>query len=139
MARVRDHAAEYAALKARAQAAGLSTRAYRRARAENPLKYGAPITQRKIRQRLLKFEPVSTANTTDRNIRANLIKALANRGATGDLADIADRRIAHHPHATLASFNRTYKQWERDASSGDRFYLTADEYDEIGSILYYRD
>lgn len=138
MARVRDYAAEYATLKTRAYSAGLSTRAYRRARKDNPLKYGAPSTQQKIRRRLVKFEPVETANTTSNNTRAHLIQALAKRGATGDLAAIADRRISTHTRADLALFNKIYNR-HNDATDGGNFWLTPEEYADVGTILYYRD
>lgn len=135
MARVRDYAAEYATLKARAQAVGLSTRAYRRARKDNPLKYGAPSTQQRIRRRLVKFEPIETANSTPQNVRQNLARALARRGAAGDLDKRAAERIKLSSPDQIARFNKLYNS--SDLMHSDEFWLSDDDYAEIGHMLYY--
>lgn len=62
MARVRNHAAEYAALKARAQAAGMTTRAYRRARKAEPTKYYSPRAQVTLKRRADLIAGIAAAN-----------------------------------------------------------------------------
>lgn len=49
--RVRDHKAEYAAIKARAQAAGLTVRGFRRARKAESTKYYSPRAQVTLKRR----------------------------------------------------------------------------------------
>lgn len=124
MARVRNHAAEYAALKARAQAAGLSTRAYRRARKAEPTKYYAPRAQVTLQKR---------ASIVDQ-----IVNVHASRGHTVS-ADAVEKHVRYATPEQRNRFSRDYVQWEIAADSGERFWLDDDDYDDLGFLLYYRD
>lgn len=124
MARVRNHAAEYAALKARAQAAGLSTRAFRRARKAEPTTYYAPRAQATLQKR---------ASIVDK-----LVNAHASRGHTVS-PDTVEKRLQYATREQRTRFSRDYVQWEIAADSGERFWLDDDDYDDLGFLLYYRD
>lgn len=124
MARVRNHAAEYAALKARAQAAGLSTRAYRRARKAEPAKYYAPRAQVTLQKR---------ASIVDQ-----IVNAHASRGHTVS-PDVVEKHVRYATPEQRNRFSRDYVQWEIAADSGERIWLDDDDYDDLGFLLYYRD
>lgn len=115
MPRVRDHAAEYARLKARAQAAGLSTRGFRRARKAEPEKYYTPRAKKSLVTRTL----------VDRIVAAN--KARGANATDKQLYAAARKRLAKAKPGTIAAFERQWKQtdgqvWESPSSTpgGDR-------------------
>lgn len=136
MARVRDHAAEYAALKARAQAAGLSTRAYRRARKENPLKYGAPRTQQTIRRRLVKFEPIKSANVTRRpaNLQEQIVRAHHSRNEPA-YPDSIQRHANRATPEQAKRFDQLIRQWDGKGP----FWIEDSDYEELAFLLWYKD
>jgi len=110
MPRVRDHAAEYARLKARAQAAGLSTRGFRRARKAEPEKYYTPrakksLVTRTLIDRIVAANKTRGANATDKQLYA-----------------AARKRLAKAKPGTIAAFERQWKQtngqvWESPPST----------------------
>ena len=124
MPRVRNHAAEYARLKARAQAAGLSTRGFRRARKADPAKYYSPRAQ------------VTLAKRT--SLVQQLINVHKSRGTSVSQSTV-ENRVQYATPEQRANFSRTYQQWEIAADSGERFWLDDDEYDDLGFLLYYHD
>ena len=124
MPRVRNHAAEYARLKARAQAAGLSTRAFRRARKADPAKYYSPRAQVTLNKK--------------RSAILTLIDAQKSRGVTITV-DVAKQRLEHATPAQRTTFSRDYQQWVLDGATGERYYLDDDLYDDLGFLLYYHD
>jgi len=111
MPRVRDHAAEYARLKARAQAAGLSTRGFRRARKAEPEKYYTPrakksLVTRTLIDRIVAANKTRGANATDKQLYA-----------------AARKRLAKAKPGTIAAFERQWKQtngqvWESSTRGG---------------------
>ena len=122
MARVRNHAAEYARIKARAEAAGLSTRAFRRARKTEPEKYYAPraLAAKHNRERIV--EQIQRAHESrGETVSQETVQKQVNR-ATPEQRD---------------KFSRTYKQWEVAADSGDVFWLEDEDYDDLGVLIYY--
>jgi len=110
MPRVRDHAAEYARLKARAQAAGMSTRGFRRARKAEPEKYYTPrakksLVTRTLVDRIVAVNRARGANATDKQLYA-----------------AARKRLAKAKPGTIAAFERQWKQtngqvWESPSST----------------------
>ena len=140
MARVRDHAKEYAALKARAQAAGLSTRAYRRARKQAPETYYSPRAQKTVARRIQAGEEPSSARTFgDKRSKEVLRLALLARGADPATIDkVVALRVKHSTPDQRAQLTRVYHDWEYDIS-GDRLWLDNDVYDDIGYLLWYKD
>ena len=124
MPRVRNHAAEYARLKARAQAAGLSTRGFRRARKADPAKYYSPRAQVTLNKQ--------------RSAIQTLIDAQKSRGVT-ITADVAKQRLERATPEQRARFSRDYKQWVLDGATGERYYLDDHVYDDLGFLLYYHD
>ena len=140
MARVRDHAKEYAALKARAQAAGLSTRAYRRARKQAPETYYSPRAQKTVARRIQAGEEPSSARTFgDKRSKEVLRLALLARGADPTTIDkVVALRIKHSTPDQRAQLTRVYRDWENDPTE-DRLWLDSDVYDDIGFLLWYKD
>lgn len=140
MARVRDHAKEYAALKARAQAAGLSTRAYRRARKQAPETYYSPRAQKTVARRIQAGEEPSSARTFgDKRSKEVLRLALLARGADPTTIDkVAALRVKHSTPDQRAQLTRVYRDWENDPTE-DRLWLDSDVYDDIGFLLWYKD
>ncbi len=140
MARVRDHAAEYAALKARAQAAGLSTRAYRRARKQAPETYYSPRAQKTVARRIQAGEEPSSARTFgDKRSKEVLRLALLARGADPTTIDkVVALRVKHSTPDQRAQLTRVYRDWENDPTE-DRLWLDSDVYDDIGFLLWYKD
>ena len=124
MPRVRDHAAEYARLKARAQAAGLSTRGFRRARKAEPEKYYSPRAQVTLSKR--------------RSTLQTLIDAQKSRGVVIS-ADAAKQRLERATPEQRARFARDYHQWVLDGATGERYYIDDGLYDDLGFLLYYHD
>lgn len=124
MARVRNHAAEYARIKARAEAAGLSTRAFRRARKTEPEKFYAPraLAAKHNRERIVQ----------------QIQRAHESRGET-----VSQETVQKHVNRATPEqrdkFSRTYNQWEVAADSGDVFWLDDEVYDDLGFLMYYRD
>lgn len=122
MARVRNHAAEYARIKARAEAAGLSTRAFRRARKTEPEKYYAPraLAAKHNRERIV--EQIQRAHESrGETVSQETVQKQVNR-ATPEQRD---------------KFSRTYYQWEVAADSGDVFWLEDEDYDDLDVLMYY--
>lgn len=140
MARVRDHAKEYAALKARAQAAGLSTRAYRRARKQAPETYYSPRAQKTVARRIQAGEEPSSARTFgDKRSKEVLRLALLARGADPTTIDkVVALRVKHSTPDQRAQLTRVYRDWENDPTE-DRLWLDSDAYDDIGFLLWYKD
>lgn len=140
MARVRDHAKEYAALKARAQAAGLSTRAYRRARKQAPETYYSPRAQKTVARRIQAGEEPSSARTFgDKRSKEVLRLALLARGADPTTIDkVVALRVKHSTPDQRAQLTRVYRDWENDPTE-DRLWLDSDVYDDIGFLLWYKD
>ena len=140
MARVRDHAKEYAALKARAQAAGLSTRAYRRARKQAPETYYSPRAQKTVARRIQAGEePSSTRTFGDKRSKEVLRLALLARGADPTTIDkVVALRVKHSTPDQRAQLTRVYLDWENDPTE-DRLWLDSDVYDDIGFLLWYKD
>ena len=140
MARVRDHAKEYAALKARAQAAGLSTRAYRRARKQAPETYYSPRAQKTVARRIQAGEEPSSARTFgDKRSKEVLRLALLARGADPTTIDkVVALRVKHSTPDQRAQLARVYRDWEDDPTE-DRLWLDSDVYDDIGFLLWYKD
>ena len=140
MARVRDHAKEYAALKARAQAAGLSTRAYRRARKQAPETYYSPRAQKTVARRIQAGEEPSSARTFgDKRSKEVLRLALLARGADPATIDkVVALRVKHSTPDQRAQLTRVYRDWENDPTE-DRLWLDSDVYDDIGFLLWYKD
>ena len=140
MARVRDHAKEYAALKARAQAAGLSTRAYRRARKQAPETYYSLRAQKTVARRIQAGEEPSSARTFgDKRSKEVLRLALLARGADPTTIDkVVALRIKHSTPDQRAQLTRVYRDWENDPTE-DRLWLDSDVYDDIGFLLWYKD
>ena len=140
MARVRDHAKEYAALKARAQAAGLSTRAYRRARKQAPETYYSPRAQKTVARRIQAGEEPSSARTFgDKRSKEVLRLALLARGADPTTIDkVVALRVKHSTPDQRAQLTRVYRDWENDPTE-DRLWLDSDMYDDIGFLLWYKD
>ena len=139
MARVRDHAKEYAALKARAQAAGLSTRAYRRARKQAPETYYSPRAQKTVARRIQAGEEPSSARTFgDKRSKEVLRLALLARGADPTTIDkVVALRVKHSTPDQRAQLTRVYRDWENDPTE-DRLWLDSDVYDDIGFLLWYK-
>ena len=124
MARVRNHAAEYARIKARAEAAGLSTRAFRRARKTDPEKYYAPraLAAKHNRERIV--EQIQRAHESrGETVSQETVQKQVNR-ATPEQRD---------------KFSRTYNQWEVAADSGDVFWLDDEDYDDLDVLMYYHE
>ena len=122
MARVRNHVAEYARIKARAEAAGLSTRAFRRARKTEPEKYYAPraLAAKHNRERIV--EQIQRAHESrGETVSQETVQKQVNR-ATPEQRD---------------KFSRTYNQWEVAADSGDVFWLDDEVYDDLAVLIYY--
>ena len=140
MARVRDHAKEYAALKARAQAAGLSTRAYRRARKQAPETYYSPRAQKTVARRIQAGEEPSSARTFgDKRSKEVLRLALLARGADPTTINkVVALRVKHSTPDQRAQLTRVYRDWENDPTE-DRLWLNSDVYDDIGFLLWYKD
>ena len=140
MARVRDHAKEYAALKARAQAAGLSTRAYRRARKQAPETYYSPRAQKTVARRIQAGEEPSSARTFgDKRSKEVLRLALLARGSDPATIDkVVALRVKHSTPDQRAQLTRVYRDWENDPTE-DRLWLDSDVYDDIGFLLWYKD
>lgn len=143
MARARDHAAEYAALKARAQAAGLSTRAYRRARKQAPETYYSPRAQKTVARRIQAGEEPSSARTFgDKRSKEVLRLALLARGADPTTIDkVVALRVKHSTpdqRSQLTRVYRDYRDW-KNGPTGDRLWLDSDVYDDIGFLLWYKD
>ena len=140
MARVRDHAKEYAALKARAQAAGLSTRAYRRARKQAPETYYSPRAQKTVARRIQAGEEPSSARTFgDKRSKEVLRLALLARGADPTTIDkVVALRVIHSTPDQRAQLARVYRDWEDDPTE-DHLWLDSDVYDDIGFLLWYKD
>lgn len=140
MARVRDHAKEYAALKARAQAAGLSTRAYRRTRKQAPETYYSPRAQKTVARRIQAGEEPSSARTFgDKRSKEVLRLALLARGADPTTIDkVVALRVKHSTPDQRAQLTRVYRDWENDPTE-DRLWLDSDVYDDIGFLLWYKD
>lgn len=126
MARVRNHAEEYARIKARAEAAGLSTRAFRRARKTEPEKYYAPraLAAKHNRERIVQ----------------QIQRAHESRGETVS-QETVQKQVNRATPEQRDKFSRTYKQWEvadsGDADSGDVFWLDDEDYDDLGALMYY--
>lgn len=140
MARVRDHAKEYAALKARAQAAGLSTRAYRRARKQAPETYYSPRAQKTVARRIQAGEEPSSARTFGNKRSKEVLRlALLARGADPATIDkVVALRVKHSTPDQRAQLTRVYRDWENDPTE-DRLWLDSDVYDDIGFLLWYKD
>ena len=126
MARVRNHAAEYARIKARAEAAGLSTRAFRRARKTEPEKYYAPraLAAKHNRERIVQ----------------QIQRAHESRGETVS-QETVQKQVNRATPEQRDKFSRTYNQWVVDADSGadsgDVFWLDDEVYDDLGALMYY--
>lgn len=122
MARVRNHAAEYARIKARAEAAGLSTRAFRRARKAEPEKYYAPraLAAKHNRERIVQ----------------QIQRAHESRGETVS-QETVQKQVNRATPEQRDKFSRTYNQWEIAADSGDVFWLDDEVYDDLGALMYY--
>ena len=122
MARVRNHAAEYARIKARAEAAGLSTRAFRRARKTEPEKYYAPraLAAKHNRERIVQ----------------QIQRAHESRGETVS-QETVQKQVNRATPEQRDKFSRTYKQWEVAADSGDVFWLDDEDYDDLDVLMYY--
>ncbi len=128
MARVRNHAAEYAALKARAQAVGLSTRAYRRARKAEPQKYYSPRAQKTLQRR---------ANIVDAITSITRQRAPSSY-SDAELKSSAEKRLKYSTPKQRDTLERTYQQYIVGVE-GDIYWLDDDLYDDLGYLLYYRD
>lgn len=122
MARVRNHAAEYARIKARAEAAGLSTRAFRRARKTEPEKYYAPraLAAKHNRERIVQ----------------QIQRAHESRGETVS-QETVQKQVNRATPEQRDKFSRTYNQWEIAADSEDVFWLDDEVYDDLGALMYY--
>ena len=122
MARVRNHAAEYARIKARAEAAGLSTRAFRRARKADPEKFYAPraLAAKHNRERIVQ----------------QIQRAHESRGETVS-QETVQKQVNRATPEQRDKFSRTYNQWEIAADSGDVFWLDDEVYDDLGALMYY--
>lgn len=138
--RVRDHAAEYARLKARAQAAGMSTRGFRRARKAEPQKYYSPRAQVTLekRHRRIGFRDLvahEIAEATSQRAPINL--------PDSELKKSADLRLQYATDDQLTRFHNLYKEHAEKGRANDgvsdRLWLEGDDYDELGFLLYYRD
>lgn len=110
--RVRDHAAEYARLKARAQAAGMSTRGFRRARKQEPDKYYTPRAQITLesRRRKAHAKRVLSETAIDAIVSVTAQRAPASH-TTDDLIDAAEQRIKHASDDQLIKFLKAYDEW----------------------------
>lgn len=145
--RVRDHAAEYARLKARAQAAGLSTRGFRRARKQDPDQYYAPRAQVTLesRRRRDHEKRVFKETVIDAIVSVTAQRAPAHH-TTDDLIDSAEQRVKHATNDQLKDFLKAYDEWVGniggDIASGfenlnniGNFWID----DDLFFLLYYTD
>ena len=142
MPRVRNHAAEYARLKARAQAAGLSTRGFRRARKAEPEKYYSHRAQVTLAKRTNAVAAIVAIN-----------KARGAQASETQLAKAARKNIAKAPIRVVDSvvdkFDGLWEDWEARAESGEFDGLWEDwedwageyDYDDYhpDELLYYHD
>ena len=135
MPRVRNHAAEYARLKARAQAAGLSTRGFRRARKADPAKYYSPRAQVTLAKRSKAVAAIVAINKA-RGAQASetqLAKAASihvRNAPTRVLDSVVDIAMAR---AESGEFDGLWEEW--DDWAGEYEY---DDYDPH-ELLYYHD
>ena len=145
--RVRDHAAEYARLKARAQAAGLSTRGFRRARKQNPDRYYSPRAQVTLetRRRKAYAKRALTEDAVDAIVSITSLRASSHH-TTDDLITSAEKHIAHASDDDLKRFLKAYDEWTSnldvnidghmaDLHKGRGFWAD----DDLFFLLYYKD
>lgn len=138
MARVRNHAAEYAALKARADAVGLSTRAYRRARKAEPQKYYSPRAQKTLQRRATEL---ATRNAAIAALAAaNAIRAPSSYSAE-ELYRSAQRHYDEAPKEGQIRWNERYQEYQiRYKDNWEPFWEDYDAEDsDIDELLYYHD
>lgn len=116
----KSHAGEYAALKARAQAAGMSVRAFKAARASNA--------------RAGSF--AMYAPRAQKTVSKNLItKVLTDRHGSKPGADFQESARLHVGKASRQQLDRLFDLYDEQ----EDFYIPDDEWDELGFLLYYRD
>ena len=124
MARTRKHKAEYAALKARAEAVGLSVRAFRRERAADPATYYAPRAQVTLNKRATLAFRIAEANRA--------------RGASyPDMDSRAFARIEQSTpkqRSTLTAILDEHEDSGFDSEFWDDIY---DIEDDVAQLLYY--
>ena len=135
MPRVRNHAAEYARLKARAQAAGLSTRGFRRARKADPAKYYSPRAQVTLNKRAKAVAAVVAINKA--------------RGAQASETQLANAASIHVKNAPTRVLDSVVNIAMARAESGEFDGLWDDWDDWVGEydygdydpheLLYYHD
>lgn len=131
----KSHAGEYAALKARAQAAGMSVRAFKAARASNAragsFAMYAPRAQKTVSNR--EHRRVASKSTT---AAENLItKVLTDRHGSKPGADFQESARLHVGKASRQQLDRLFDLYDEQ----EDFYIPDDEWDELGFLLYYRD
>lgn len=136
MPRVRNHAAEYARLKARAQAAGLSTRGFRRARKVDPAKYYSPRAQVTLNKRAKAIAAVVAIN-----------KSRGAQASETQLANAASIHVRNAPTRVIDSvidkFDGLWEDWGEFDGLWEDWEDWADEYDyddyHPDELLYYHD
>ena len=135
MPRVRNHAAEYARLKARAQAAGLSTRGFRRARKAEPEKYYSPRAQVTLSKRknavaaVVAVNKARGAQASDAQL-ANSARIHISKAPTRVIDSVVDIAMARAESGELDGLWEDWDEWV-----GEYDY---DDYDPH-ELLYYHD
>jgi len=126
MARARNHKAEYAALKARAEAVGLSARAYRRERQADPARYYAPRAQVTLNKRATLAFRIAEANRA--------------RGASfPDMESRAFTRIEQSTPKQRSALTAILDDHEDSGFDSEFWDDIYDSDDDVDPLLYYRE
>ena len=133
-----SHAREYAALKARAQAAGMSVRAFKAARKQSPDTYYAPRAVTTVQRRIARGDDKKTARLFGAKYSDQLYaEALIARGADPNTIDTTLRERKKHTTADERRQAVNYYREFVDDPGPDGFYIPYDDYEKIGHALWY--
>lgn len=133
--RVRDHKAEYAAIKARAQAAGLTVRDFRRARKAEPTKYYSPRAQVTLKRR----QATPTGRRVRKKVSASVVDADKAR-TFGTTKQHIENRLTNLPPEQRRRAETKLRESDdyHDLLYDEDFYWY-DKYDRINHVLWYGD